>query len=481
MLRCKQVKTVQKRKKTINFHFAEKHLDYIRNCSGCIYNIAEGAVRAGKTVDNVYAFAHELKTHPDKLHLATGSTGANAKLNIGDCNGFGLEYIFRGQSKWGKYKGNECLIINGPDTDNREKVVIFAGASLANSFKKIRGNSYGMWIATEINLHHDNSIKEAFNRTLASHKRKYFWDLNPDHPNAPIYTDYIDKYRQRAEAGELKGGVNYDKFTIFDNINISPESREEFISQYEPGSIWYNRDILGMRSVGEGLIYKKLAAEFSMPSGQKRPHALTAQQAKAMMIKKIVCAVDFGGNGSGHAFVAVGITAGEIWKQNVIALKSRRYVEGDRDPDTGRIIRDVDPEILGKLWVRFLREVQTEYGYITTCYGDSAEQVLIRGLQQHMNTNAMGMWRIGNALKAQISDRIFCLAALSAQDRFFYVQNETKSLQDAISGAIWDPKVTVANVRLDDGTSDIDSMDAFEYCFERDMKSLVPTIGENKK
>ena len=51
-----------------------------------------------------------------------------------------------------------------------------------------------MWIATEINIHHDNTIKEAFNRTLASHRRKFFWDLNPDHPNAPIYTDYIDKY-----------------------------------------------------------------------------------------------------------------------------------------------------------------------------------------------------------------------------------------------------------------------------------------------
>ena len=55
--------------------------------------LQNGAVRAGKTVDNVYAFAHELKTTPDKIHLATGSTSANAKLNIGDANGFGLEYI----------------------------------------------------------------------------------------------------------------------------------------------------------------------------------------------------------------------------------------------------------------------------------------------------------------------------------------------------------------------------------------------------
>lgn len=118
-----------KKKKTINFSFGDKHKDYIRNCVNCTFNIAEGAVRAGKTVDNVYAFAHELKTTPDKIHLATGSTSANAKLNIGDANGFGLEYIFRGQSHWGKFKGNECLYIKGPDTNYKQRIVIFARCS----------------------------------------------------------------------------------------------------------------------------------------------------------------------------------------------------------------------------------------------------------------------------------------------------------------------------------------------------------------
>ena len=41
------------RKKTIPFNFSEKHKDYIRRCEACMYNVAEGAVRAGKTVDNV--------------------------------------------------------------------------------------------------------------------------------------------------------------------------------------------------------------------------------------------------------------------------------------------------------------------------------------------------------------------------------------------------------------------------------------------
>lgn len=140
-LRCWKDRRETRRESRLHFMWNEKHKEYIRKCVWNTYNIAEGAVRAGKTVDNVYAFAHELKTHPDKMHLATGSTGANAKLNIGDCNGMGLEYIFAGQCHWGKYKGNECLIINGPDTGHKEKIVIFAGAALASSYKKIRGET----------------------------------------------------------------------------------------------------------------------------------------------------------------------------------------------------------------------------------------------------------------------------------------------------------------------------------------------------
>ena len=249
------------KKKTIPFKFADKHIDYIRACALNTFNFAEGAVRAGKTVDNVYAFAHEIKSTKDKIHLATGSTVANAKLNIGDANGFGLEYIFRGQCHWGKYKDNEALFIKGPVTGKRQRVVIFAGGAKADSYKKIRGNSYGMWIATEINLHHDNTIKEAFNRQLAADMRKIFWDLNPDNPNAKIYTEYIDRYEQLDNDKILIGGYNYCHFTIHDNINITDQRKQEILSQYTPGTIWYLRDIEGRRCVAEGLIYDMFASK----------------------------------------------------------------------------------------------------------------------------------------------------------------------------------------------------------------------------
>lgn len=455
--------------KQIPYHFADKHLEYIRKCQDNMYNILEGAVRSGKTVDHIMAFAKELCDTPDKFHLATGSTMANAKLNIGDANGFGLEHIFRGQCRWTSYKDNDALAIRGPYTNFKEKIVIFAGGGSSASFQKIRGNSYGMWIATEINLHHDNTIKEAFNRTIASQRRKIFWDLNPEHPKAPIYVNYIDKYAEKAEKGILKGGYNYAHMTIFDNINITPDRLEEIISQYDPDSIWYIRDILGKRTIAEGLIYTRLATAIASKVNEFRiPKEKAITMAKKGEIFHIHVGVDFGGNGSGHAFIAIGETQGY---EKLIVLKSRRYVEGELDPDTGEKILDVDPKKLNELFIRFIESVIDEYGYITKIYADSAEQVLIRGFKTALQNSGHGDIKIVNALKSKITDRIFATTSLAAQERL-QITEDCNSLEQALSMAVWNPK-SLELERVDDGTSDIDSLDAFEYTFERDIKKYI--------
>lgn len=446
-------KTVKK--KTIPFNFGQKHVDYIRKCKDNTYNIAEGAVRAGKTVDNIYAFAHDLCNTKDRIHLATGSTVANAKLNIGDANGFGLEYIFRGQSHWGKYKDNEAIFVKGPATRNQMRIVIFAGAGKQDSFKKIRGNSYGMWIATEINLHHANTIREAFNRQLAANKRKIFWDLNPDNPNAKIYTDYIDKYAKLASDGSLLGGYNYEHFTLRDNINITEERKREIESQYDKTSIWYLRDILGKRMVAEGLIYRQFADDVSAKQFRFKRKEVPKN------IMKINIGVDFGGNGSGHAFVATAITRGY---QDIVALASEWH-----DCSNG----DIDPDELGRLFVDFVLRVLNIYGYVTDVFCDSAEQTLINGLKSAARKAGLGWLRISDALKEVITERIRLTNRMIAQGRFSYMTEMCDSLELALCSAVWNPKEIVKDVRLDDGTSDIDTLDAFEYSVEQDITKFI--------
>lgn len=430
------------KKKTLNLNFGDKHKEYIRKCRENTINVAEGAVRAGKTVDNVYAFRKELETTKDKIHLATGSTAANAKLNIGECNGLGLEYLFRGRSRWGKFKGNECLFIK---TKTGQKIVIFAGGAKADSFKKIRGNSYGMWIATEINLHHDNTIKEAFNRQLMADKIKVFWDLNPSKPKHKIYTDYIDEYKKKHDEGALVGGYNYQHFTIFDNINLTEERVADIISRYDKNSIWYQRDIEGKRMVAEGLIYRQFATN-------PKKYRTDKDRRNYMYIN---IGIDFGGNESKHAFVATGIT--HNYKE-IVVLESERYET------------DVDPEGLNTLFIDFVKRIINKYGKVNYVYPDSAEQVLIRGFKNAAKKERLNI-TIRDSKKIPILDRIRLVTSLMAQGRFFCAQN-AETVEDALTNAVWDESSDELE-RLDDDTSDIDTLDALEYSIERDAKRFI--------
>ena len=469
--------------KQVPYRFSDVHLQYIRKCQENMYNILEGAVRSGKTVDHILAFAKELCDTPDKFHLATGSTMANAKLNIGDANGFGLEHIFRGQCRWTSYKDNDALAIRGPFTNIYlidKKNIHNNRLQVINQYEEGGGNHDTRYDVTilvnglpmvHVELKRRGvAIKEAFNRTIASKKRKIFWDLNPEHPKAPIYVNYIDKYAEKAEKNILIGGYNYAHMTLFDNVNISEERRKEIISQYDPDSIWYIRDILGKRSIAEGLIYTKLATSIAAKDGK---YHISKKQAQAMArggeIFRINIGVDFGGNGSGHAFVASGITKGY---EKLILLKSRRYLEGAYDPDSGKEkILDVDPKKLNELFIRFVEKVIEEYGFITKIYADSAEKVLIRGLRTALAESGHGDIKLVDAMKRKITDRIFATTALTAMERF-QMTEDCESYEEAVSMAVWDPK-EIELKRLDDGTSDIDTLDAFEYSWERDINKFI--------
>lgn len=274
---------------TINWKpFSKKHKDYIKGALCHKMNVAEGAIRSGKTIDHCIIAAMYLEKTKDKIHLASGSTIGNAKLNIGVCNGFGLEYLFRGRCHWGKFRDNEALYIA---TQTGEKVVIFVGGAKADSYKRILGNSYGLWIATEINEHYDSDdsrtsfIKVAFGRQVAAEQPFVLWDLNPCNPNNKIYRDYIDAYLDG-----YVGGYQYEHFTIEDNLSITPERKAEIESQYVKGSIWYRRDILGERCIAEGLVYpnyEKAIGEPPEPKYDKNGNWINAPE-------KYIVSMDYG-------------------------------------------------------------------------------------------------------------------------------------------------------------------------------------------
>ena len=62
--------------------FTVKQAEYIRRCQSCWLNVAEGGKRAGKNIINLVAWAAALDTHPDKIHLAAGTSVSGARLSV---------------------------------------------------------------------------------------------------------------------------------------------------------------------------------------------------------------------------------------------------------------------------------------------------------------------------------------------------------------------------------------------------------------
>ena len=447
-----------KRISTIPYAFGAKHKAYIPNSEGCFMNVAEGAVRAGKTVDDVYAFCHELKSTRDKVHLASASTLGNAKLILGDCNGFGIEHYFRGQCRWGKYKGNEALIIKGADTGFRERIVMFTGGALSNSWTKIRGISIGMWIATEINLHDKHFIEEALNRSIAAKKRMVWWDLNPGTPKHWIYTDFIDEYDRKNQIGEFLGGYNYEHFTIEDNITVPEDRKREIISQYDHSSVQYMRDILGIRVPADGLIFPQFAND------KERYVVDTIDKSK---ITSIQIGIDFGGNKSKTTFVATAFMRGF---KELIVIDDHK-IEGEKGA--------ISPAEINRDFIAFVRRLYQNYNpvLIKIAWADNEAQALINGMRTACRSAKLFL-RIRDCFKAPIKDRIFTLQALMSQGRFHVMKNCTNVI-DSLSQQVWDSKVEDDDVRLDDGTCDIDTADALEYSFSKFIKVLMAIGGEN--
>jgi len=231
--------------------FTVKQREYLMRCMSSWLNVAEGGKRGGKNVLQTMAFCICLDNHPNKLHLIAGYSTATARLNILDCDGYGLTNYFEGRCNTGQYQNRDCLYIKSL-TGN--KIVLISGGGKNGDEKLIKGNTYGMAYVTEANECAQAFLQEVFDRTLSSAERKIFHDLNPKAEGHWYYTDMLDFHTKRQEANP-NYGYNYGHFTIADNMSISDEKLRREINTYDKGSIWYQRDILGKRKQAEGLVY----------------------------------------------------------------------------------------------------------------------------------------------------------------------------------------------------------------------------------
>lgn len=127
---------------------------------------------------------------------------------------------------------------------------------------------------------------------------------------------------------------------------------------------------------------------------------------------------------------------------------------------------------LKKGFIKHVKYVIMNYGRIDRIYVDSAEPTIIDFLQQAILDIDFSIPVVGS-IKIPINDRIHMFGILLMQDRLKFLNGETKEIIKALQEVTQDESVEDKDVWLDDGTSDIDILDAFDYGIEQWATQLV--------
>lgn len=393
-------------------------------------NLLEGSVSSGKTWVSLVLWAFWVASMPDNgLFLMCAKSITTLKRNcllllqdlVGESN-----FAFSTSSKEGLLFGRR---------------VILEGANDIRSESKIRGLTLQGAYCDEL-----TQFPQDFFAMLLSRLRlpgaKLIATTNPDTPRHWLKTDYIDR------ADELD--FLDVKFLISDNTTLPRDYVDSIKREYV--GVYYERFIMGRWVIAEGLIYRDFA---NHPEKYQIANVNKWLEEKGERFGTISYGVDFGGTGSATKFQCTGITG----KGTVVALEEE-YIDHKKE--------SVDPNDLNKRFAEFIDRCTKAWGGGIT-RADSAEQILIRGLFNTAQEKGLRT-QVKNALKMPINDRIKLTLLLMAQERFF-VAKSCPYLTDALASAVYDDKKQV-DTRLDDGTSDIDSLDAFEYSIEPYYKQL---------
>lgn len=389
-------------------------------------NLLEGSVRSGKTWISLVLWAMWVATCPKNAQFLMAAKTLTAlernNLNL-LCELVGADnFTFSVQSKKGKLFG---------------RTVYLEGAGDIRAENKIRGLTLTGAYIDELTLVDEEFFIMLLSR-LSEPDAKLFATTNPDSPNHWLMTNYI----ARAEEGELD--FLRIKFLIDDNPYLSDEYVKSLKSEYT--GVFYDRFIKGEWKAAEGVVYPEFA---------NNPKAYTKNPPDDICFATV--GVDFGGNKSAHAFVCLGFTKGfrECFVLDEFYLKEQ-----------------ISPEKLSDEFVKFLKKQKAKYK-VYEAFCDNAETTLIHGLKCAVEREHLAV-DVKKAQKTKILDRIRFFNTIISAKRFF-VSPHCKNVISALCCALWD-KDKPTDVRLDDGSQNVDSLDALEYAAENYMKEMISVL-----
>ena len=412
----------------------EKQKEFIRNATHR-YNLKIGARRCGKTyLDILFTIPNRLleRKDLDGLNVIFGVSKGTIERNVLQP----LREIY-GKDLVGFINSQNIANLFGQE-------VYCLGTEKISQVSKIQGTSIKYAYGDEMAKWN----KEVFIMIQASLDKPYSCldgALNPENKNHWLKKNFLDVIKEKG----LDVYTQY--YTIFDNPFLPKDFVENLCKEYK-GTVYYNRLILGQWCDAEGLIFQQIAND------DKRFITTTIQYNSIISI-----GIDWGGNKSKHS-----ITATKISRD----FKSVQVLKSSTMKATGTNIRQVFRWI-----INFIKEIQDKYGTVSFIFADSAEQVLNNSLNGELRINEINLV-VQDSLKIEIKNRIELWNRLLNLDKISFIENQCQTLIEALQTALYDEKAK-DDRWIDDGeTSDIDSLDSFNYSFEYWFEEISYYIGK---
>ncbi len=401
------------------------------------WNFKIGAVRSGKTFqdkEDIIPRRIRKRAGKDGLVVIIGVTEATVERNVlrPMRDKFGPELVGNISKNKVMLFGEECYALGAEKISQVSKI---QGAS----FKYVYGDEVAKW------------KKEVFDMVKSRLDQDYsIFDgtCNPEQKNHWL-KEFLDS----------DADIYIQHYTIDDNTFLSKSFIENLKKEYQ-GTVLYNRYILGLWCNAEGLIYKTFA-------DNPKKYIWTKKKVNSDIYDLpegyTVIGIDYGGTKSGQAFVATRISYDF---SKIIVLASEKHMG------------DIDPDKLKELEIQFILKIMYKYKTEIDCiFPDSEETVLIRGLRNACEQKGI-YTTVRGSYKEPINDRIDCERTIISYGMFFYIEEECETLVEALESALWSdkPKQDGKDERLDDFTTDIDTLDAFEYSFERYITQINDVV-----
>lgn len=421
---------------------SEKQAIYINEATHR-WNGKVGATQCGKTyIDTLYVIPNRIEERKGKkgLNFIVGVSKETITRNVIEP----LQELFGNKVVTDIASNNTCRIFG-------EKVYCI-GADNVGRVRKFRGARIKYLYIDEV-YDINEEVFELLKSRLSFEYSVCDFAGNPQHEE-----HWFEKFLQS------DADIYLQRYTLFDNPFLPKVYIDNLCKEYD-GTIYYDRYILGRPCNAQGLCYKKFAnnperygmdyqCEYKLVNGKQK-------WVDNLPLGETIIGIDYGGTKSGQAFVCTRI-AYDYTK--VVTMASIRITD------------ELDSKQLLEKQVDFIEYCRNKFHCnIDYVYPDNEESVHIRSLDNAVRERG---WNtvVRGSRKYPVNDRIEAQNKMLAFDIWKYLNSECDSLVKAMKTAMWDDN-KLEDTRLDDFTTDIDSMDAYEYSYERDMKRIMDAIN----